>query len=308
MRTEAHERAAREGTAQGRTARKRTAPATTAQRTPRTVRREPGSATGRRRLSDLPGGLLAGGTVVLLLVLWEVGVRGLGVSQILLPAPSRIAEALYQGFATGPFLEHTWVTLQEILYGFAIAVVTGLLVAVLVTSSTLAEKIVLPIVVVLQTVPKVALAPLLLVWFGFGMESKIVTTALIAFFPVLVNATLGFNATSTDQIHMMRSFGATRRQILLKLRFPTAVPSIVAGLDVAVVLSVIGAIVAEFVGAQAGLGYLIMASNTSLDVATMFAVLVVLSVIGLVLHYAVVLAGHRLAFWSEANRTRATTP
>jgi NitT/TauT family transport system permease protein len=104
---------------------------------------------------------------------------------------------------------------------------------------------------------------------------------------------------------MMKSFGASKWQILTRLRFPTAVPSIVAGLDVAVVLAVIGAIVAEFVGAQAGLGYIILASNTTLDVATMFAVLVVLSVIGLVLHYAVVLIGNRLAFWSEEQRSRS---
>lgn len=269
-----------------------------------TVRREARSSGERRRLSDLPGWLLSGATVIVLLVLWEAAVRRFEVSEILFPAPTRIVDALVQGYSDGPFLRHTLVTLQEIVYGFGCAVVAGLLVAVWVTSSRLAEKIVLPIVVVLQTVPKVALAPLFLVWFGFGMESKILTTALIAFFPVLINATLGFNSTSSDQVNMMRSFGASRIQVLTKLRFPSAVPSIVAGLDVAVVLSVIGAIVAEFVGSQAGLGYLIIASNTSLDVATMFAALVVLSVIGLTLHYLVVFIGRRLAFWSEENRSR----
>lgn len=271
----------------------------------RTVRRIPSDGQRQRHLADLPGWLLSGVAVVVLLVAWEVIVRAFDVSEIMLPAPTRIVGALYDGFTTGTFLDNTWVTLKEILLGFILAVVLGLLVAIWVSSSRLAEKTILPIVIVLQTVPKVALAPLFLVWFGFGSESKILTTALIAFFPILVNATLGFNSTSTEQIDMMRSFGASRRQILTRLRFPTAVPSIVAGLDVAVVLSVIGAIVAEFVGAQAGLGYLIMASNSSLDVATMFAVLVVLSVIGLVLHYAVVLVGRRLAFWSDERRNRA---
>lgn len=268
------------------------------------VHRRPLGSARRRRLSDLPGWLLSSATVVLLVIAWETVVRTAEVSAILFPAPSGIVDALVSGFSDGPFVRHSLVTLQEIVYGFGCAVVTGLLTAVWVTSSRLAEKIVLPIVVVLQTVPKVALAPLFLVWFGFGMESKILTTALIAFFPVLVNATLGFNSTSTDQVNMMRSFGATRLQVLTKLRLPTAVPSIVAGLDVAVVLSVIGAIVAEFVGSQAGLGYLIIASNTSLDTTTMFAALVVLSVIGLALHYIVVLVGRRLAFWSEENRSR----
>lgn len=271
---------------------------------PLTVRRT-ASEPPRIRLSDFPGALLAAIAMTILLFIWEGAVRLLDISSIVLPAPTRVAEALFTGFTTGPLLKHTWVTLQEILLGFAIAVVLGLIVAVVVSTSRLIEKTFLPIIVVLQTVPKVALAPLFLVWFGFGIESKIFTTALIAFFPVLINASLGFNSTSAEQINMMKSFGASKWQILTKLRFPTAIPSIVAGLDVAVVLAVIGAIVAEFVGAQAGLGYIILASNTNLDVATMFAVLVVLSVIGLVLHYIVVAAGKRLAFWSEEQRSRA---
>lgn len=272
---------------------------------PLVVRRTASSSAQRRRLSDLPGGALATAAVIVLLVVWEFAVRLLQVSPIVLPAPTRVGEALWSGFVGGTLWRHTWVTLQEILYGFGIAVVLGLVVAIIISSSRLAEKTFLPIIVVMQTVPKVALAPLFLVWFGFGMESKILTTALIAFFPILINAMLGFNSTSTEQIAMMKSFGASKWQILTKLRFPTAVPSIMAGLDVAVILAVIGAIVAEFVGSQAGLGYVILASNTSLDVATMFAVLVVLSVIGLVLHYTVVLVGKRLAFWSEEQRSRS---
>lgn len=272
---------------------------------PLVVRRTASTGARRRTLSDLPGWLLATTAVVLLLILWECVVKLFEISPIVLPAPSRVAEALWLGFTDGPLLRHTWVTMQEILSGFAIAVALGLLAAVIISSSKLAERTFLPIIVVLQTVPKVALAPLFLVWFGFGLESKILTTALIAFFPVLINASLGFNSTSSDQMAMMKSFGASKWQVLTKLRFPTAIPSIIAGLDVAVILAVIGAIVAEFVGSQAGLGYLILASNTSLDVATMFAVLVVLSVIGLVLHYLVVFIGRRLAFWSEEQRSRS---
>lgn len=192
-----------------------------------TVRRTGAQTVRRRRLSDLPGGILATTAVIVLVALWEAIVRIFSISTIVLPAPSRIAEALWGGIASGTLLHHTWVTLQEILAGFGIAVVLGITVAIIVSSSRLAEKTFMPIIVVLQTVPKVALAPLFLVWFGFGIESKILTTALIAFFPILVNSSLGFNSTSTDQIAMMRSFGASRRQILTKLRFPTAVPSIV---------------------------------------------------------------------------------
>lgn len=272
----------------------------------RYVTREPAAGPRRRRLSDLPSWLLAGSAVVILLLLWEGAVRAFQISAVILPAPSRVGESLIDGLASGQLIRHAWVTLQEVLAGYGLAVTLGLLVAVIVTTSVLAEKIIMPIVVVIQTIPKVAIAPLLIVWFGFGMESKILTTALIAFFPVLVNSVMGLNSASTEHIHMLRSFGASRFQVLTRLRFPNAVPSIVAGLDVAAILSIIGAVVSEFVGAQAGLGYLIMASNFTLDVSRMFAVLVMLSAIGLVMHGLIVFIGRKVAFWSEENRSRET--
>lgn len=267
----------------------------------------PPSVTDRslwQRLSSLPSGVLSTTLFAMLIAAWEVGVRVGNVSILLVPAPSDIWTALVRGILQNRYLYHAWVTLQEILLGFGIAAVLALALALLVTQSIVVEKAVLPIVVVIQTIPKVALAPLLLTWFGFGIESKVATTALVAFFPILMNAILGLASADKAQINMMRSFGATRGQILRKLQIPNAMPTIFAGLDVAAVLAVIGAVVGEFVGSQAGLGYLIQSSNSNLDVAAIFAALVILSIIGLVLHVLVTAVGRRVTYWSESSKRR----
>ncbi len=256
------------------------------------------------QLGELPGWLLSSLLFAALLGLWEFVVRAADVSPIIFPPPSDVFSALWDGFFDGQLMFHTWVTLQEILGGFLLAVGLALAIALLVTQSRVAEKAVLPLVVVVQTVPKVAMAPMLLIWFGFGMTSKTLTTALIAFFPLLINTILGLNSAGADERNMLRSFGASRWQVLRRLRIPAALPHVIAGLDSAAVLSVLGAIVAEFVGAQAGLGYMIQAFNTQLDTASMFAVLVILSAIGLCLHFLITGIGRRVAFWSNDNDVR----
>ncbi|WP_326835268.1 ABC transporter permease [Amycolatopsis rhabdoformis] len=275
-----------------------------------TTARGPGdvlTATAPRRhpLSALPGWVLSSCLALLLLGAWEAVVRVFSISPLLVPAPTAVAQALIAGLADGTLLAHTWVTLQEILLGFAVAVVAAMVLAFLVTQSRLVDKAFFPLVVTTQTIPKVAIAPLLLIWFGTGMTSKVVTTALLVFFPLLVNAILGLRATDPEQITMFRSFGATRWQIFRKLQVPTALPSIFAGFDLGVVFAVTGAVVAEFVGSTEGLGYVIQATNFTLDVATTFAVLVMLSVIGLVLHALVVGIGRRVVFWSAEERSGA---
>jgi NitT/TauT family transport system permease protein len=258
-------------------------------------------STARRRgqLVDKPGWILALGLGFLILVVWEAIVVIFDVSPILVPAPSAVAASLWTGFADGSLVTHTWITLQEILLGFALAVVSALAVAFLVTQSRLIDKAVFPLVVATQTIPKVAIAPVLLIWFGTGVTSKVVTTALLAFFPLLVNAIHGLRSTDPEQIAIFRAFGATRGQVFRRLQFPSALPSIVAGLDVAAVFAVTGAVVAEFVGSTEGLGYVIQATNFTLDVSRTFAVLVVLSVVGLALHFFVVGIGRRVVFWSH---------
>ena len=260
--------------------------------------------TRKRRLSDLPGWILSTGLFVLILAVWQAIIRIFDVSPILVPAPTDVARSLWAGLVTdGTLWNDTWVTLKEILIGFLIGAVAALVIAFFVTQSRLIDKAVFPLVVISQTIPKVAVAPLLIVWFGTGITSKVVTTALIAFFPLLVNAILGLRSTDPEQIAMFKAFGASRGQIFRRLQFPSALPSIFAGLDVAAILAVIGAVVAEFVGATEGLGYAIQATNFTLDVSKTFAVLVILSVIGLVLHFIVIFLGKKFVFWSHENNT-----
>lgn len=252
---------------------------------------------------QVPGFLLSGGVLVALLVTWQVVVRALDVPIVLVPAPTDVWQSLVEGLLDGDLLSHAWVTLKEILVGFALAVLAALACAFLITQSRILDKALFPLVVMTQTIPKVAMAPLLVVWFGTGMTSKVLTTATIAFFPLLINAILGLRSADPEQIDMLRSFGATRIQVLRKLQVPSALPHIFAGLDVAVVLSVTGTIVAEFVGATAGLGYVIQATNFSLDVSRTFAVLVILSAIGLALHATVTFANRKIVFWSAEHHT-----
>lgn len=252
-----------------------------------------------RRLVDRPGWVLAAGLAVLVLLAWEAAVVVFDVSPLIVPPPSAVVVSLTTGLADGTLVTHAWVTVQEILLGFAAAVVAALTVAFLVTQSRLVDKAAFPLVVATQTIPKVAIAPVLLIWFGTGMTSKVVTTALLAFFPLLINAIQGLRSTDPDQIAMFRAFGASRGQVFRRLQFPSALPNIVAGLDVAAVFAVTGSVVAEFVGSTAGLGYVIQATNYTLDVSRTFAVLVMLSAIGLCLHFVIIGCGRRLVFWAH---------
>ncbi|MFG1607984.1 ABC transporter permease [Actinoplanes sp. NPDC049265] len=233
-----------------------------------------------------------------LLVVWQVVVKLFDVSNILVPAPTAVLESLVDGFQDGSLVTQSVVTLKEILIGFGIAVGSALISAVLITQFRAVERVLFPLLILTQTIPKVAMAPLLIVWFGIGISSKVLTVALIAFFPLLINAILGFRSAAYEQVEMLRSFGASRMQVMRHLQIPSALPHIFAGLEVAVILSVTGAVVAEFVGSSEGLGYLIQASNFTLDVARTFAVIVVLSAIGIALHAVVVQLGKWLVFWT----------
>ena len=233
-----------------------------------------------------------------LLVVWQAVVKLFDVSNILVPAPTAVLESLVDGFQDGSLVAQSVVTLKEILIGFGIAVGSALAAAVLITQFRTVERVLFPLLILTQTIPKVAMAPLLIVWFGIGISSKVLTVALIAFFPLLINAILGFRSAAHEQVEMLRSFGASRVQVMRHLQIPSALPHIFAGLEVAVILSVTGAVVAEFVGSSEGLGYLIQASNFTLDVARTFAVIVVLSAIGIALHAVVVQIGKRLVFWT----------
>lgn len=234
---------------------------------------------------------------VTVLLVWELACRLLEISPLILPAPGAIVGRLYTMIATGTIWPHFFATLTEVVAGFVSGVAAGLVFGAAISLIPVIERLVYPYLVALQTLPKVAIAPLFIIWFGYGLTSKIVITALVCFFPILVSVIAGFHSTDRDQLDMMKAFGASNWQTLIRLRIPSALVVIFAGLEIAAVLAVIGAIVGEFVGAQVGLGYLITALNFNLDVAGVFAVLIVLSAIGLAMHGAMRFAARRYIFW-----------
>jgi NitT/TauT family transport system permease protein len=234
--------------------------------------------------------------------LWEAAVRLLHVPGFILPPPSQIGAALYRGALSGVYLQHFWITLAETLLGFALGSSVAFVIGTVLAASRPAEYFLYPYIVMFQSVPKVALAPLVVVWFGLGLTSKVVSAALIAFFPLLVNTIVGLRSADEDRIDLMRSLGATQMQIFRMLRLPSALSFIMAGLEVAIVFSLVGAIVAEFVGAEAGLGMLIQSRNFSMDVAGEFAVLFILAAMGLALNAVLAAIRRRVLFWDPSQK------
>ncbi len=235
--------------------------------------------------------------LVVVLLAWEQVPQILHVPAFILPRPTKVFAALVYGFQNGTLPAAFWVTFQEAAEGFAIGSTAGIVLGGVIAQYRIVERTVFPYVVAFQTLPKVAIAPLFVVWMGFDLKSKVLISALVAFFPLLVNVIAGLHSVDRERVDMMRAFAASEWQIFRMLRFPNALPFVFAGLDLAAVFSVIGAVVGEFVGAQAGLGYLITALNFNLDVAGMFAVLVVLAALGLSFHLAVRLVHRLVVFW-----------
>lgn len=238
--------------------------------------------------------LLAAALALVLLGLWELLVRQWGLSALLLPAPSAIAASLWTGLATGYFWPHIWATLQALLLGLAAGSAIGLLAGMALAESELLERVLKPYVVVSQVVPKLALAPLFVLWFGFGMLPTVLITALICFFPLMENTLTGLRQVDAQRLQLFRMLGATRLQTLLRLKLPTGLPAILAGLRVAVVLALVGAVVAEFMGASRGLGAVVIAAQGMMDTTLMFAALVLIAAMGLLLYQACLVLERRL--------------
>ena len=243
-----------------------------------------------------------------LLALWEAAVRLLAIPAFLLPAPSAVGMALYRGTVSGLYQEHIGVTLTETALGFIVGSAGGLLLGTCVALSRRFDYFVYPIIVMFQAMPKVALAPLIIIWFGLGITSKVVNAALVCFFPLMINTIVGLRSADEDRISLMRSLAASPWQIFTMLRVPNALPYIFAGLEIAMIFALIGAIVGEFVGAQAGLGMLIQSMNFTLDVAGQFSILLILSVIGLLLNMSVTQVRKRVLFWDPASRQSGIKP
>jgi putative hydroxymethylpyrimidine transport system permease protein len=236
--------------------------------------------------------------IVLLLVLlaaWEGAVRLLDLPHYILPAPSRIATSFVSHFPS--LLHHASVTLAEIVLGLLLGGIGGFGLAVAVFYSPILERALYPLIIASQMIPVFAIAPLLIVWMGYGVWPKATVAALIGFFPIVVNASDGLRAPNEESVELFRSLGATRWQIFRKLRFPASLPTLFAGLKVAVTLCVVGATIGEWVGAHQGLGYLMLQSNALLRVDLVFAAILMLSILGLLLFGGLRIIERRALRW-----------
>jgi NitT/TauT family transport system permease protein len=236
--------------------------------------------------------------VVLLLVLWELAVRLLAVPRFLVPPPSSVFLQIYSSFSV--LLHAGLITTRETLEGFALAVVFGVALAILVISSKTLEESLYPVLIFVQLTPKMAVAPLLIVWLGFGEAPKAAIAFLLAFFPIVISTIAGLRSVSPDLLEMLQGMRANRAQILLKARFPSALPFIFSAMRVSITLSVTGAVVAEFVGANEGLGYLITVSTSNMQTDLTFAAIFGLALIGGAL-FSLIRLAERLVAASQGN-------
>jgi NitT/TauT family transport system permease protein len=239
--------------------------------------------------------------IAAVLLVWEGLVYLTQVPEYILPPPSSIFRALYNGIRNNIYPEHFFVTLYQTILGFIMGTALAFVLGTFVALSRRVEYFLYPFIVMFQAMPKVALAPLIVVWFGLGITSKVINAALVAFFPLMVNTIVGLRSAEEDRINLMRSLAASRSQIFFMLQLPNALPYIFAGLEIAMIFALIGTIVAEFVGAEKGLGMLIQSMNFNMDVAGQFSILLILSLLGLVLNGIVSFARRRLVFWETAN-------
>jgi NitT/TauT family transport system permease protein len=236
--------------------------------------------------------------IILVLLAQYATTNGM-ISKFILPVPSKVAAVLYEGFVTGFYTEHLVSTVVSMLSGFAIAAFIAIALAGLFNSMPTVEEVFTPFLVAFQSLPKIALAPLIIIWFGFGETSKIVVVAASCFFPMLINTLQGLKIRDRDRLELMRSLGASRRQLFYHLRLPDALPFIFAGLHVGAIFALIGAVVAEFVGSGAGLGYAMLQAKAQFDLASVYACLVLLMILGIALHAIMAALERRVAFWVD---------
>lgn len=237
------------------------------------------------------------GTVVVLILVWQVAVTVLDVRSFILPSPGEVVDGFSDVRNTLP--RHTWATLRATLVGYAVSIAIGIPLAVAIVYSPFLEKSIYPLLVGMQAVPKVAIAPIAVIWFGFGLMPKVVIVFLVAFFPIVISTAAGLKATPSEYLEMIRSFEATPLQVFRRVRFPAALPSIFVGLKIAISLAVIGAVIGEFVGATEGLGFLISISRGNVRTDIAFAAIIVLGVLSVVLYYLLVALERWLVPWAE---------
>lgn len=240
------------------------------------------------------------GSFVLIFVLWDLVIRVFRIAPYLLPPPLVVLETIVQNWRT--LGVHTMWTAGTILAGFVAAAVVAIPLAMLIVMSPVLGRLLYPPIVATQAIPKIALAPLFIVWFGFGMMPKVTVAFLIAFFPIMIDTIVGLRSIDPGMVQLARSMGAPPRRVFLKLRLPNALPMIFSGLKVASALAVVGALTGEFVGSDRGLGYVLVQASGNLNTALLFAALVILSIVAMAFFYAVELVERILIPWHVSQR------
>jgi len=243
--------------------------------------------------------------IAVVLVLWQIGVTGLRIPKYLIPAPSAVVDQLIGDWFR--LLREGVATTYAALGGFVLSILVGIPLAIAIAYSRTIEGFLYPILVFSQSVPKIAIAPLFVVWFGFGAIPKVIAAFLLGFFPVVVATVTGFKSVDSDMLDLVRAMRATRLQVFRKISFPHSMPFIFSGLKVSVTLSVVGAVVGEFVGSNSGLGYLLQMANGNFDLPLMFAGLVVLAFIGVLLFILVEVAERVCVPWHVSQRVDLST-
>jgi NitT/TauT family transport system permease protein len=262
----------------------------------------PVQATARKKLKRISP-LERYGSVLLttvILLIWQASVPLLGLSEFVLPTPWSIGERMVKDAEL--LALHASFTLLEVLVGFAAAVVLGVPLALAIFYSRVFENAVYPLLVALQTVPKIALAPLMVLYLGYGWTPKIVLAFLISFFPIVISTVVGLQSLDKGLVNMVRSMGSTEWQTFFKVRLPAALPSIFGGLKVAISLAVIGAIIGEYIAAERGLGYLQLQANSQFDTTLNFATVVTISLVGVLLYYAVAIVEAKVSHERESSK------
>jgi NitT/TauT family transport system permease protein len=245
--------------------------------------------------------------IIGLLLIWEASVDLFKMPPYIIPSPDRVLNALWSGLAVPlnsrvGFYVPLWNTLEHATLGFLIGASLGLIIGSLMAEYRSIEIILMPYAFALQSLPKIAIAPLVIVWCGFGNGSKVVMAAMLTFFPMLVNSFAGIRSTEPERIDLMKALSASRLQTYLRVKLPTAAPYIFAGLDMGVVYALLGTIVAEFLGAQEGIGVVITQAQAVTDVAGVFAALVILGGVGIALHMLIRITEKRVVHWSDRHK------
>jgi len=221
------------------------------------------------------------------------------VSRLILPTPSSVWDALYAGFSEGIYWKHIRSTVGSTLVGFGIAAVTATIVGGLLSASQRVERVFFPFIVAFQTLPKIAIAPIIILWLGFGTQSKVVIIATICFFPMLVNTLQGLRIRDRERLELAQSLGASRWQLFRYIRLPDSLPYVFAGLTIGIVFALIGTVIAEFLGSKSGLGVVLIQQQAAFNVPGMYAALVLLMIVGLVLNFVTKYIERRVVFWAN---------